>query len=100
MEITAAVGAAVGAGAGFAAGFGAGVTVPPLLEPPFAGPLAPVAPDETGTGPEEPAAPFRSSCCTNGSFERNSPNASSWPDCGEGTVSGSVMPSPPGVAAA
>ena len=44
--------------------------------------------------------PFGSSCWTNGSFERKSPNASSWPDSGGGTASGSLMPSPPGAAAA
>src|SRR5262249_6191534 len=61
---------------------------------------APVGPDvvELPVVPLAPVGPL-SSCWMNGSLERKSPKASSWPDAGVGTASGSVRPSPPGAEA-
>ena len=58
------------------------------------------APSSSLSGRRAAATQFDFNCWTKGSLVRKSPKARSWPDCGDGTTSGSVRPSPPGTAAA
>jgi hypothetical protein len=59
------------------------------VAPPLAGEL------DVDDDAQSPEAQFSRSCWTNGSLVRKRPNASSWPDSGRGTASGSEIPSPP-----
>src|SRR3954468_11970659 len=68
--------------------------VAPVAPPEFAGPdPVEVLPEPALQSPPWPVAQSSLSCCANGSLLRKRLNASSWPDCGEIAVPGSVRPS-------